>query len=363
MSRRYLLLATLVLVAAAAGGWYYLQRSAAPAPATSQPALSTTQLVRTDITTRHNVAGTLGYGGAVQVLAGGAGTLTWVAPPGSTLGRGAAIYEVDGARVRLLFGDRPAWRAFTPGMTPGDDVLQLERNLNALGYTGFTVDRTYTMITANAVRRWQADLDVTPTGTLPLGSVVFTSGPLRVGVPITPVGGRIAPGNAVLAATSAARAVSVALPTTQRAGVAVGDVVYVSLPDATRMTARITDIGRVASASSNSSGATAAGSGGATVPVTITLDPLPAGATDPTVGLDQAPVQVAIITQRHTGVLAVPVTALVSATSGGYQLVIVTGTTRHQITVTPGLLDEITELIEVTGTDLAPGQQVQVPAP
>src|SRR5258706_16127427 len=100
MSRRYLLLATLALVAAAAGGWYYLEESAVPAPSASPSSLPTALVVRTDITSRQNVAGTLGYGGAVQVLdAGGPGTLTWVPPAGTTVGRGGPLYEADGTRV------------------------------------------------------------------------------------------------------------------------------------------------------------------------------------------------------------------------------------------------------------------------
>jgi hypothetical protein len=94
-----------------------------------------------------------------------------------------------------------------------------------------------------------------------------------------------------------------------------------------------------------------------TITVTITLDTPEAVA-----GLDQAPVQVAIITSQHKGVLAIPVTALVAAADGGYQVIVDDAGTRRRITVQPGIFDEITNLIEVTGTGLAQGQKVEVPA-
>ena len=48
--------------------------------------------------------------------------------------RGHSLYAVDDEPAAfLLYGALPAWRDFAPGMTDGEDVRQLERNLRALG--------------------------------------------------------------------------------------------------------------------------------------------------------------------------------------------------------------------------------------
>jgi len=77
-------------------------------------------------------------------------------------------------------------------------------------------------------------------------------------------------------------------------------------------------------------------------------------------GLDQAPVQVAITQQQHRDVLAVPVTALLALPGGGYAVRTASGPGRRLISVTTGLFDDATGLVEVSGPGLAVGQAVQV---
>src|SRR6266540_3046761 len=64
---------------------------------------------------------------------------------------------------RLFYGGLPLFRQLHTGDT-GDDVKEVEENLAALGYTGFTVDQTYTAATASMVRKWQHDTSLTQTG-------------------------------------------------------------------------------------------------------------------------------------------------------------------------------------------------------
>ena len=80
-------------------------------------------------------------------------------------------------------------------------------------------------------------------------------------------------------------------------------------------------------------------------------------------GLDQAPVQVAITTQAHRGVLAVPIGALLAQAGGGYAVEVVEGGARRRVPVGTGLFDETAGLVEVNGAGLAEGATVQVPAP
>ena len=86
--------------------------------------------------------------------------------------------------------------------------------------------------------------------------------------------------------------------------------------------------------------------------------------TDPQAAgtLDQAPVTVNITTATARGALVVPVAALVAQSPGGYVVEVVgPGNTRRWVPVTPGIFDDASGLVQVTGA-LTPGQRVVVPA-
>jgi multidrug efflux pump subunit AcrA (membrane-fusion protein) len=72
-------------------------------------------------------------------------------------------------------------------------------------------------------------------------------------------------------------------------------------------------------------------------------------------------VTVNITTESSPGpVLAVPVTALVAQSPGGYVVEVVgPGNTRRWVPVTPGIYDGANGLVQVTGA-LTPGQRVVV---
>jgi len=339
------------------GLWAASRRTPGGADAAAAPAAQTATVVRTDVAARDFEAGTIGYAGDWRLAnPGPGGVLTAVPAPGTVVSRGQPLYEVNGHLTRRLYGDRPVWRELILGMSDGPDVRQLETNLVALGYgAGVTVDDHFSAAIATAISRWQATLGVTRTFALALGDVLFAPGPTRVSQALATLGTRIGPGQNVLEAASTARVVTVDLPTVAQATVSVGVRVAVTPPTGGPQPGTVTTVGRVAqTAQPGSQG----GPQQATITVTITLDH-----PDAVAGLDQAPVQVAIITREHKGVLAVPVTALVAVAGGGYQVVVDEAGSRRRIGVQPGIFDEITNLIEVTGTGLAPGQQVEVPAP
>lgn len=77
-------------------------------------------------------------------------------------------------------------------------------------------------------------------------------------------------------------------------------------------------------------------------------------------GLDQAPVDVIVISDRSSGVLAIPVTGLLALAEGGYAVEVVAddGTT-YLIGVDPGLFAD--GLVEVTGSGLEAGMEIVVP--
>jgi peptidoglycan hydrolase-like protein with peptidoglycan-binding domain len=385
------LLAGVLVVVVAGGGWAVargglLGRSAAATPTAEVPT-GTATVARTDVVERQQVAGTLGYGDSVTVVgqsqdgggssgAGGGGQaqdgiVTRVPAVGAVVGRGQTLYEVDGHPVPLWYGARPAWRAFGLGMTDGQDVRQLEANLVALGFDpdrAITVDRHYSWATVAAVKRWQQASGRARTGAVPLGQVVFLPGPIRVATVTATVGAPLPGGTAILSATSTRPLVTVALDPAMQQQVRRGDRVEVTLPDGKTTRGTVASVGRVATQSSTGSGqeggqdpsqsGNSDSSGQATVQVTVRLaNPRAAG------GLDQAPVQVAITTQAHRGVLAVPIGALLAQAGGGYAVEVVEGGARRRVPVGTGLFDETAGLVEVNGAGLAEGATVEVPAP
>jgi peptidoglycan hydrolase-like protein with peptidoglycan-binding domain len=337
---------------AARGVW---PETARPAAATTNVPVGTAAVIRTDVSARDVVAGTLGYAGSFSVASElGAGILTWLPGAGTVVRRGQPLFQVAGQPVLLLYGPVPAWRDFGPGMTPGPDVRELQRNLAALGFGPGPADGQFGWSTEAAIGRWQQARGLTVTGTIPLGQVTFLPGPLRVTATAAPPGAPVAAGAPVLSGTSDTPAVTVALavggPRVQP-----GDPVLVTMPDGTAaVPGAVASVGRVATVPGSSAAGQGSGTPSAVIPVTITISMsgVPAG-------LDQAPVQVAITQQRDSGVLAVPVTALLALPGGGYA-VRASGPAGRLIPVTTGVFDDATGLVEVAGRGLAAGMTVEV---
>jgi hypothetical protein len=299
------------------------------------------------------VAATLGYAGSWTVTGQGAGTLTSVPQPGQVISQGQVLYRVDnGSPVVLLYGTVPAWRPMSEGIT-GADVSQLNHDLAALGDAN-SADISaagwdyFSWETAVGVQQMEEHLGVSfPPGSLSPGQVVFEPGALRVARVTGSLGGPAA--GPVLQATSHEQVVTIPLDVSQESQVKAGDAVTVTLPDETRTPGVVSSVGMVATTSTAPDGTTTT-----TILVTVTLsDPAAAG------GLYQAPVTVNITTATARDVLAVPVTALL-ARPGGYDIE-VTGraNTRRYVPVTPGIFDDDTGMVQVTG-NLTPGQRVVV---
>ena len=368
--RRAAAVAAPIVVAAATAGivlsgppW----RSQHPAAAATVT-LASAPVVRTDLENTVQVGGSLGYAGSYTVVNQAAGTAYTALPaPGATIRRGQALYEVDGTPVTLFYGPTPEWRALSAGVTPGRDVAQLDRNLIALGYgAGLAVSDYFTGATAYAVELWQAARGLPVTGTVPLGQVAYAPGPLRI-TGVTPVpGSPPQPGTAIATATSPVPVVIAAVPVGQEYLVKAGDAVTVTLPDGVSTTPGVvTSLSSVASAASANSGSPpdggnatqgpGGGSGQDTVQMTVRLTQPAAGAH-----LDQAPVNVNIVSAQARDVLAVPVSALVALAGGGYAVDVVQGGTAHLVAVQTGLFAQT--LVQVAGPGLTAGERVQVPS-
>jgi multidrug efflux pump subunit AcrA (membrane-fusion protein) len=356
--RRWVILGVVVVVAAGAvSAWRTGVFSPAASSPTGQgaPPPATAAVTRQDISATTPVSATLGYAGSYPVRGHGDGTLTWLPSTGQVIRQGHALYKIDnGSPVTLLYGGIPAWRSLYEGVT-GGDVTQLNHDLVALGDAD-SADISalgwdyFSWETQVGVEKLQSHLGVSsPSGSLPLGSMVFEPEAIRVSQVTGSLGGPAS--GPVLAATSDRHVVTISLDVSQQSEVKTGDKVTVTLPNGTPARGAVSSVGKVATTSQ------AGGNTTTTIPVQVTLtDPRAAGT------LDQAPVTVNITTGSARNVLVVPVTALLAQSSGRYVVeVIGPGNTRRYVPVSPGIFDDNSNTVQVTGA-LTPGQRVVVAA-
>ena len=372
--RRLTALAVALAAGAAVAVFALVSGGGTAASASTSPA-ATAAVIRMTLASRQQVSGTLERSGSYTlVVQQSSGTLSELPAPGTVIGRGEPLYWLDGQPVRLLYGTQAAWRPLMLWDSDGADVRQLKRNLLELGFTDFgslSVDDHFDWATAAAIEEWQRAQGVPETGSLPLGSVAFIPGPVRVtaqeAIPGTPA----QPGTAVLELTSTALVVDVPLDPSLRQLVHIGDRVQIQLPEGQLTPGTVSQIGEdttaVASGQSTPTGASSYSSGQAanrspsqsstgapaSVPVTISLE-----RPSDTRGLDQVPVEVGITDTVRRNVLAVPIGALLALAGGGYAVAVDDGGTRTLIAVTPGIFDG--NRVEVSSSRLQPGMRVEV---
>jgi peptidoglycan hydrolase-like protein with peptidoglycan-binding domain len=313
---------------------------------------TTVPVVRRDLASRINVTGTLGYADQGQLVSQARGTLTAIAAEGSIVQRGQTLLEVDGHPVVLFYGDRPAWRPFTLGMSDGPDVKQLEQNLIALGYassSSLSADGHFDVADVAAIKRWQKAMGLTQTGSIDLGQIVFQPGAVRIGTHQAQVGSPAA--GLITAISSTTRIVTVDLDASKQSLVKVGDAVRVTLPNSGKSTT-----GTVSSISSVAQTTGQQQNQRTTVRLTISL-------TDPasTGSLDAAPVNVGIATDSVKNVLAVPINALLALNDGGYAVEVDQNGSRHLVPVKTGLFDDSDSLVEISGSGIDAGTNVVIP--
>ncbi|WP_027341432.1 peptidoglycan-binding protein [Hamadaea tsunoensis] len=319
-----------VLAAALAVTIAVLWRPGTGTPAAQREPIATTTITRETLTDVVTVNGKLAYGPPTGAESRLPGTITALAPIGSTVQRGQTVFRVDDTPVVLMYGDVPAYRELnagkaavpgppaTPAVTPsqGRDVRQFEQNLKALGYNGFSADDTFTVQTAAAVRHWQHDLGVPETGVVDLGRVFYAHGPIRVDAQLLHPGQTAA--GPVLTYTGTTRLVTAEVPAREEALAKAGTNVTVALPGGA-------EIGGVVQ-----SVRTPADQGGQEpiVEAVVAFDAADA---------QEGPVRVRLVAARRDDVLAVPVGALLALAEGGYGLEIVDGTTSRVVAVRTGL--------------------------
>ena len=229
----------------------------------------------------------------------------------------------------------------------GRDVAQLETALSALGFDGggeLEVDSAFTAATSLAVKAFEEAYGLTVDGRLTAGEIMFVDSAVRVAKRLTSLGSTINAGMPVLAVTGERTLVTMNLPAADQGTIAEGMAVSVELPDGTEVPATVVTVARIATLDANET----------VFEVEIELDDPGAAA-----GLDEAPVDVSVVTDSVEGVLAVPVAALLALAEGGYAVEIdAGGGATRLVAVEPGFFAD--GLVEIRG-EIEPGDRVVVP--
>jgi peptidoglycan hydrolase-like protein with peptidoglycan-binding domain len=318
-------------------------RSSSPA---GVPPVATADVTRQTLIDREDHDGTLGHGDTTTISARANGTVTGLPVEGATLTRGRAIFHLDNKPVTLLYGSLPAYRTLSTG-AKGADVRQLERNLRALGYRGFTVDGTYSWATASAVKDWQDDLDRSETGVVEPGQIVYAAGAVRVHSLSTQVGAVVGPGAEVEKISGISSSVTVRLDASSGRLAEKGAAVRVTLPGGKVVAGRISKVATVVSPGENGQADTTA------FQVTIRF-------TSTVKSLGAAAATVAFTAGKRANVLAVPVAALLALAEGGYGVQVVEKSATRIVAVQTGLFAD--GKVEITGNGLRAGLKVVMPS-
>jgi peptidoglycan hydrolase-like protein with peptidoglycan-binding domain len=337
------LLAGIVVLAAAAVVVIVVWPSGSSSPSGSDSGSRTSgsaTVNRRNLVETDTESGTLTYAHPRTVYDRLSGTVTWLPKVGEVIEPGHTLFKVDNNSAILLDGPTPAYRDLKSSDSAGPDIKELNRNLVELGYNpdGIVVDDDWQWATTAGVEEVQKALDLSQTGSLSLGTVVFLPGRQLINTVDATAGSGVGSGGssgsgggaptAVLQTSSTRLVATVDLPASSQSEAVVGEHVTVEMPNSSTVGGRITAVSRIAqspssSGSSSGSGSGSSGSGSgsgwgsgdtpsgsSTIPVTVSLDKRVSGA-----GWDQAAVSVNFAQAKAKHVLSVPVTALI-ATSG-----------------------------------------------
>jgi putative peptidoglycan binding protein len=297
----------------------------------------TVQIARERLVSYVTVDGEVGFGPAQPFATRAEGTITWLAPVNTTVERGRPLLRVDDKPVILLYGPLPMYRVLAETLV-GQDVAQLEQNLKQLGYTGFTVDTTFSASTTAAVKRWQRDSGLSETGLVELGQVAFLEGAVRV-VSHTARLGALAAGD-VLTYSGTTKLVT-ARTAAGKAGWARPETKTVILyPNGATAEGRVRQVEAAAPSGADQ---------GPQVQIIIAL-------SEPAANAEPGPVKVRYAEQERADVLTVPVGALLALAEGGYGIELDDG---RIVAVQTGLFAE--GKVEIQGGGLDAGTKVRLP--
>ena len=234
----------------------------------------------------------------------------------------------------------------------GTDILQLEKALLALQYDAdgkLEADGVFTLESIAAIIEFQNAAALEVDGIIDIGEIVFLSGAARVTDQLTTEGNVIGAGSSVLDISFSPKVVRMDLPSDEQGSLVLGSQVIVELPDQSKVPASVISVSNIAENPTN-------GFGLATFDVVIELSD-----SQLAFGLDEAPVEVIVVSDSVVGVMAVPVSALVALLEGGYAVELDTGSgTKRYVGVETGFFGE-NGMIEIVSPELEPGDRVVIP--
>lgn len=331
----------------------------AASAATAAAATSLQRIAQGPLTSQQTVSGTVQFiadnpyasaSATAPVVNQADGVVTALPELGRIVSQGQPLYSVGGRPVILLYGTVPAYRTLSIGLR-GQDVQELNAALVALGYATAAElpanSAAFSAATAAALQRFQARVGLPVTGQLMLGDALFMPAAVRVASIVPTLGSAVAAGQTVMQTTSSTQQVVAGVDPSIAPELKVGDPARITFADGSTVDGRISRIADVATSAS------------ATSAPTVEVDIAP---TKPAslVGLNNASVQVSVITASVRSALAVPVTALL-AQSDGYAVEVVEADGAHKIVpVRLGIFDDAAGLVQVTGQGLAGAQSVVV---
>ena len=332
--------------------------------------LDTATVERRDVNLYTDFAGTLGYGDAIDIGATSAGVVTSVAAEGSDIKRGQVLYRVDSEPVVAFYGELPIWRSLNRRSSDGPDVLQLETNLAALGYTAngnMTVDGHFTYYTGVALKAWETAMGFShPDTTFDASEAVYLPGVVRVDSAVTrgtvasngtsvlsvavidDVTDKVVGDHGVKSTSSPTQTVSLQVSTSDQSLFSDGLAVKVDLADGSVVDGAVSSVGQTVKRVSQGPNSD------------LYVDVTVAVTGDVNENLVEGPVTVEVPSQTVKDALMVPVRALVALAEGGYAVQVKAddGTVSY-VAVDTGVFSD--GWVQVTGT-LAAGDTVLVPA-
>ncbi|MGW4486544.1 peptidoglycan-binding protein [Amycolatopsis sp. NPDC004368] len=311
------------------------------------PAVTTVAVAKTDLSNTRTFTGTLGFGTPEPLKGAGAGVVTQLPDIGTVAQRGKPLYSVNGVPVPVFFGDTPLFRKLDNPDLAGPDVATVAQNLANLGYSVGTrakdpQKQKFTF--ADALKRWEKKAGLPDTGTLDVGQVVVLPGEARVNSVTAQLGDPAA--GPLLTVTPTTKVVVAPVDPSDIGSVKTGMGVTVVRPDGKEIPAEVSSV----STAVTGGGEDAGGQQQGTPKINVSVVPVNPGDVG---DLDSASVQVKVATQTHSGVLAVPLGALVALREGGYAVQLQGG---HLVPVKTGMFAR--DQVEISGPGITEGLKV-----
>jgi peptidoglycan hydrolase-like protein with peptidoglycan-binding domain len=339
--RKTVIAATVLVVVVIAAVLLVRGRPDEPAAA-PPPAAKTTTVQKGDLTNTRVLQGDLGFGTARPVK-GGAGTVTKLPAVGQVAELGKELYRVDDQPVVVFIGATPLFRPLDAPGLKGSDVAVLVENLAALGYQVGTRPRDpakaeLTPAVVDALKRWQKAQGVEQTGVLQPGRVLVLDRPMRVGSLKAQLGAPAA--EELFELTPTTRLITLRVPVAEAGAIKASMPVAIVRPDSREVPGKVTSVVN----------APAQGSGGGAPEINVVVTPdNPADVAD----LELAPVRLKFTTESRTGVLTVPLAALVALKEGGYAVQLPSGGLKA---VRTGMYSQ--DKVEISGDGITDGLEV-----